>query len=145
MTSYKSQILGLLLAFATAIGCIFYERLAKVISYSSLMIIYGIELSLLYTIGGLFMGFSFKEDIQKMANKPVLMLFAFGYILTGITSVCWYLITKNQSVMAGSIYEVKYIVMMAFIYALVGQNKITGNLLIGLLLALASVYFVGKK
>lgn len=41
MTQLKSQMLGLTLGLATAIGCIFYEKIVSNFSYMTLLILVG--------------------------------------------------------------------------------------------------------
>ncbi len=46
--------------------------------------------------------------------------------------------------MTGSIYEVKYIVMLSLLYIVFGDNKFTINTAIGVMLAIGSMYFISK-
>lgn len=46
--------------------------------------------------------------------------------------------------MAGSLYEVKYIIMLSMIYIMIGDNKFTLNTGLGVVLAIGSIYFISK-
>lgn len=80
-----------------------------------------------------------------LSTTPKLYTAITIFILSGTTTIIWYLITKKQGVMVGSIYEVKYIVMLALIYILFGENKFTLNTVVGITLALGSIYFISKS
>lgn len=144
MGQLKSQLFGILLALATAVGCIFYEKIVQNFSFATMMFILLIETSLLVIVGLILFPNQLVEDYTKFISDSKYSIWALCYILTGITSVCWYIITKNQGIMVGSLYEVKYIVMLAIIYILFSDNKFTLNTGIGLILALTSVYFISK-
>ena len=145
MTPLKSQILGLSLGLATAIGCIFYEKLVHHFSYLTFLIILITELLCLSVIAYFCFDNDLSKDYQKFTSDIKYSLWTIAYICTGVTSLIWYTITKNEGVMVGSIYEVKYIVIMAIIYILFGDNKFTFNTAIGVALALGSIYFISKK
>jgi len=140
----KSQILGLLLGFSTAVGCIFFEKITHNFSFMGFVIIKAIELLLLAMIAAFVFPNEILSDYQKFTSDSKFYLFIGGYILTGVTSLLWYIITKKQGVMTSSIYEVKYIVMLAVIYILFGENKFTLDTGIGILFALGSIYFISK-
>jgi len=144
MTPLKSQLLGLSLGLATAIGCIFYEKLVHQFSYFWFTMIFGIEIILLSVVGYFIFPHDITRDYQKFISEPKYMWWAIAYIATGVTSLCWYAITKQQGVMTGSIYEVKYIVMLALLYIAFGDSKFTMNTAIGVGLALGSIYFISK-
>lgn len=120
MSPLKSQLLGLLLAFATAVGCIFYEKIVHNFSYLSFVIILGIEILLLGIAGMIIFPNELQLDYQKFISEPKYSIWTVAYIATGITSLLWYIIAKKQGVMTGSIYEVKYIIMLALIYIAFG-------------------------
>ncbi len=141
----KSQILGLLLGFSTAVGCIFFEKITHNFSFMGFIVIKFIELLLLAILATLIFPNEISSDYQKFFSDSRFALFIGGYILTGVTSILWYVITKKQGVMTGSIYEVKYIVMLAIIYILFGDNKFTLNTAIGILFAVGSIYFISKS
>lgn len=145
MSQIQSQSFGLLLGLATAIGCIVYERLVKEFSYSFMLLILQVEMLCLWLASTLIFPSSLKADIHKFSVNKSLWIFALIYIATGITSLLWYKITRSQSVMVGSIYEVKYIVILALLYILFGESKFTINTAIGVLLALCSIWFISKK
>lgn len=144
MSPAKSQILGLILGLATAIGCIFYEKIVSHFSYLTFLIILLIETICLLVVGYFIFPNELQQDYQKLTSEPKYMIWALIYITTGVTSILWYVITKNQGVMTGSIYEVKYIVMLAVLYILFGDKDFTLNTGIGVGLALGSIYFISK-
>lgn len=145
MTLLKSQILGLLLGLFTAIGCIFYEKLVHHFSYMTFMIILCFEVIIFIGIGYFIFPNELQTDYVKFISDSKYLWWAIGYLVTGITTIFWFIITKNQGVMVGSIYEVKYIMMLALIYIVFGDNKFTMNTGIGIVLALASIYFISKS
>ena len=144
MTPLKSQVLGLLLGLMTAIGCIFYEKIVHNFSFMGFLIIKGIETLLLCGIAFFFMNNNVPSDYAKFISEPKYMWWTLIYITTGITTILWYIITEKQGVMAGSIYEVKYIVMLALIYIVFGDNKFTVNTAVGVAFAMVSIYFISK-
>jgi drug/metabolite transporter (DMT)-like permease len=144
MTSLKSQALGLLLGLATAVGCIFYEKIVHAFSYTTFIIIFACELLLLGVVGSIVFPNQLVQDYHKFTSDSKYWIWAGIYILTGITSLLWYKITRSQGVMVGSIYEVKYIVIMALIYIIFGENRFTINTAIGVTLAMGSIYFISK-
>lgn len=145
MTQLKSQISGLLLALATAIGCIFYEKLVHNFSYLTVATVMIIEAMLLFVIGIFIFPVEIRQDYQKFISDSRYWIWAGAYMLTGVTSLFWYIITRDQGIMVGSIYEVKYIIMMALLYIIFGDRQFTIYTGIGLLLALGSMYFISKN
>lgn len=144
MSPLKSQLLGLALGLATAIGCIFYEKIVHQFSYLTFWIILIIEMILLGVTGYFIFPNELKQDYAKFMSDSKYLLWTIAYIATGVTSMLWFVITKNQGVMAGSLYEVKYIVMLAIIYIIFGENKFTFNTVMGVGLAMGSIYFISK-
>ena len=136
----KSQILGISLATATAVGCILYERLVKYYSFPVIAIIKVLVLCVSYFVTK---NMSVGNEILSSPRNNIWVVLIF--LITGITSYLWYIITRNQSVMTSSLYEVKYIVILALFYSFFGAEKLTINTLVGLVLALFSIYFVSKK
>lgn len=108
------------------------------------LIILSVEVVVLWVFSFMFFKNDIAQDITRMVSQPKHIWYAAGYILTGVTSVLWYVITKNQNVMAGSLYEVKYIAMLALIYIMFGDERFTVNTFIGLACAMCSVYFISK-
>ena len=140
----KSQILGISLAVATSVGCIFYERMVKYYSFTTIAFIKVLEALLLLSLSYSITRNSSVND--EILNAPKSILWgSLIFLFTGVTGYLWYLITRNQSVMVSSLYEVKYIVILAVFYSFFGAEKLTINTLIGLVLALCSIYFVSKK
>lgn len=125
----------------TTIGCLAYERLAKNLSYftvGSLVCLSYIP----FACGAFWLNNDIAHDRLKFWG---LKWWIIVYILSGVTSPLWYFITRQQSVLAGATYEFKYIVVLAFFYALFGDNKMSWNMVLGLALAVLSVYFVSKS
>lgn len=140
----KSQLLGVSLAISTAIGCIAYERLVKSFSLRVILIV-----CFLFYIP-LFLTLFFinpKESISEIGNAFTLKEYKwpiFLYWITWITTPIWFWITKKQGVMVGSIYEVKYIIILGLFYVFLGKQLMTWNVIIGIFLALCSIYFISK-
>lgn len=139
----KSQIFGLSLAVFTAIGCIAYEKIVKSFSLATIIFLaasfYVPLLAILFVSDSALV----VSDLKRLV-KPDFRWWAVVYWLTWITTPLWFVITKKQGVMAGSIYEVKYVVIMAVIYIFFGEQKMTVNTLVGVCLALGSIYFISK-
>jgi len=142
MNPIKSQVLGLSLAIFTAVGTLAYERLVKAYSIGIVLICY-----LSFYIPLLISCFIFKwttlEEINLSFRKHPTEILIFW-----ISSLCtpiWYAITRSQGAMVGSIYEVKYVVMMAILYIFYGENKFTWNIAAGVCCALLSVWFISRK
>jgi len=135
-----SQLLGISLAIATAIGCIAYEKLARAFCYPVMILI--IVCSYLpFGLIALAYDNHVRSDLQNLSKyKWPLLIFA----ASDVTSICWYLITRRQSVIAGGIYEIKYVIVLALLYVAFGESRFTFNTAIGLSLAIASVYFISK-
>lgn len=145
MSPLKSQILGVSLAVSTAIGCIAYERLVKNFSIGVIFV-----LATLFYVPAL-IGFSclygptLAGDLHKLVHDRFFIGMAILYFITWCTTPLWFIITKNQSVMAGSIYEVKYIIILALFYIAFGDKPFTVNTVVGIVLALASIYFISRS
>ena len=139
-----SQILGLSLALATAIGCIAYERLVKNFSIGIIFLL----AALFYAPAFAFMLVRQRAvvlaDIGRLCADRRLLWAAIIYFLCWVTTPLWFIITKRQSVLVGSIYEIKYIVMLAVIYLFFGNREINLNTGIGITLALASIWFISR-
>ena len=133
------------MGLATAVGCIFYEKIVHNFSYMTFLFVLTVEVICLYAVSAIFFKNEVASDMAKLAAEPKYLWWMLAYVATGVTSILWYTITKDQNVMAGSVYEVKYIVMMAIIYVFFGQEKMTMNMWIGIALAMGSVYFISKK
>jgi len=142
MSAIKSQILGLFLAITTAMGTIAYERLVKEYSLGLVALVtfsFYVPLLIIY--------FSLKwvtwEEVHTaITHNPGSIA---TYWLTWCTIPIWYIITKNQGAMVASLYEVKYIVILAVFYIFFGENKFTINTAFGLFCAIGSIYFISKK
>ena len=141
----KSQILGLSLGLATAVGCIFYEKLVSNFSFATLWLAVSIDVVLFRALGFFFFQSDALADYHKFMSDKTYWVWLAIYVATGITGMLWYKITKDSGVMVGSIYEVKYIVMLAIIYIMFGEDKFTLNTGIGVFFALISIYFISKK
>ncbi len=137
----KSQVLGLSLGAATAIGCLAYERIVKNFSYFTVGFIGCLAYVPFFTLS-LLWDSQLRADVSKLGQFkwPIII-----FLASGVTSPIWYLITRKQSVMVGGIYEIKYILMLALFYIFFGENKMTANTFIGICCAVASVYFISKS
>ena len=144
MSQIQSQILGITLAVTTAVGCIVYEKLVKNFSLGIIIL-----LAVLFYVP-LLMGIIFYDkeifigDVTKLIHNKDFIFYAVVYILAWATVPIWYTITRNQGVLVGSIYEVKYIVILALFYIFWGDRSITVYTAAGVLCALMSIYFISK-
>jgi drug/metabolite transporter (DMT)-like permease len=132
--------MGLSLAVATAVGCVAYERLVKSLSYTTVGLIISLDAFIFTTAYTVWNGLP-ASDLETLRTLKLPLTI---FIASGITSPLWYFITRKQSVMAGSIYEVKYIVILAVVYILFGSEKMTWNTALGVLMAMCSIYFISK-
>ena len=144
MEQIKSQAIGISLATITAIGCIVYEKIVKNHSFGFILF-----LSLLFYIPFFIFFFFTQKDtlikeITNMAKDTKMLWIYIIYSLTWITAPIWYFITKRQGVLAGSIYEIKYIVILVIFYIIFGDGRFTNNTLAGIKFAMISIYFVSK-
>ena len=137
---FKSQILGLSLATATAIGCLAYERITKAFSFPTVAIL-GSAAYLPFALFGLYSDNGVKNDLTKFGEHRWAIAV---YLASGMTVPLWYVITRKQNVMAGSIYEVKYIVILAVFYVFFGARPMTFNTAVGVCFALTSIWFISK-
>jgi drug/metabolite transporter (DMT)-like permease len=144
MEQIKSQAIGLSLAIATAIGCIAYEKIVKNHSFG-VIIFLALAFYIPIFICLLILGKqSLTKEILSITTDTKTFWMCVLYSLTWITAPIWYFITKRQGVLAGSIYEVKYIVILVIFYILFGDGRFTNNTLIGVAFAMLSIYFVSK-
>lgn len=141
----KSQLLGLSLATFTAIGCIAYEKIVKNFSLSTVIFL-AVIFYLPLLVGMLIYDYvTVTSDIKRLAGDSRLRWYGLLYWITWVTTPIWFVITKNQDVMVGSIYEVKYIVILVVLYLFLGERQMSTNTFIGICCALVSIYFISKK
>jgi hypothetical protein len=138
----KSQFLGVILAVLTAVGIISYEKIVKTYSYSAIALC---NLLLSISCLGLFLMYQPNsiKDIKKVltySTKDVI-IFISCYL---IVSFIWYYLTLTKNVMVSSLFEIKYIVVLAIIYIVAGEQKLSWNVVVGVMLALSSIYFITK-
>lgn len=137
------QFYGIMLAVMTAIGCISYEKMIKAFSYST-VVLFVILSYLPFLILMIITNNHIGEDLMKCSKDKTLIWSCGIYILSGITSPLWYWITKQKGIIASSIFEIKYIVILSVLYIILGQNQLTTNTVVGIFFALLSVYFITK-
>ncbi len=144
MNPLQSQILGVTLAVTTAIGCLAYEKLVKNFSFG--MIILLATIFYVPVLAGIvfYDKETFGANVTKLIHDRTFLVYAIIYILAWVTVPLWYVITKHQGVLVGSIYEVKYIVVLAVFYIFLGDRSFTIYTVAGLLCALMSIYFISK-
>jgi hypothetical protein len=144
MSQLQSQILGITLAITTAIGCIFYGKLVKNFSLGIIALL-AIVFYIPLLIGVIFYSKeTFTTDILKLVHNKTFLLYALVYVLTWATVPLWFVITKHQGVLVGSIYEVKYIIILSLFYIFWGDRNITVYTVLGVICALLSIYFISK-
>ena len=138
----KSQFLGVILAVLTAIGIISYERIVKSYSYTAIAFC-NFAIALLAMMFFVVYKPSSVIDISKVISNHSkdVVIFMVCYIAT---SFIWYYLTLTKNVMASSLFEIKYIVVLAVIYVFAGEQKMTANMIVGIVLALSSIYFITK-
>jgi hypothetical protein len=144
MKPWLSQTLGLTLAVFTAIGCIAYEKVVKHFSFGMVTL-----LTSLFTVPVTCVWYASRrallwEEVSRLTSDKQLLTAGLLYWLTWVTAPLWYIITRKQNVMAGSIYEMKYVMLLAVFYFLFGDKPMTMSLFIGVCLAVASLWFISK-
>lgn len=144
MSPLQSQVLGLTLALATAVGCIAYERLVKNFSLFSIIFVSCCFYVPTLIVLAMLNWHQTSAEVSRLFKEPQFRWWAFVYWITWITTPIWYVITRKQSVMVGGVYEIKYIVMLAVIYLFLGDRQMNLNTALGLLFALVSVYFISR-
>jgi len=137
-------MLGIALAVTTAIGCLAYERLVKNFSLGMIILLAAVFYVPVLVGIILYDKATFGADITKLIHDKTFIMYAIIYVLTWITVPLWYVITRHQGVLIGSIYEVKYIVVLAVFYIFLGDKNFTAYTAVGLLCALMSIYFISK-
>jgi hypothetical protein len=138
----KSQFLGITLAILTAVGIISYERIVKSYSYTAIAFCNFIVTLLAMIIFVIYKPYSIFDIPKVMVNHSKdVVIFIACYILT---SFIWFYLTLTKNVMASSLFEIKYIIVLAIIYVFAGEQKMTLNMAIGVILALSSIYFITK-
>jgi hypothetical protein len=135
----------LALAISTAVGCIAYEKIVKNFSLST--IVFLATIFYIPLMGGMLLWDygSVSSDIKRLIQDSSFRWCSIIYMATWITFPLWFTITKNQDVMVGSIYEVKYIVILAVFYIFMGTRQMTLSIAVGLCFALLSIYFISRK
>ena len=144
MGQIQSQILGIALAVTTAIGCLAYEKLVKNFSFGIIILLATIFYVPILAGIVFYNKATFGADVTKLIHDKTFLIYAIIYVLTWVTVPLWYVITKHQCVLVGSIYEVKYIVVLAVFYIFLGDRSFTIYTVAGLLCALMSIYFISK-
>lgn len=130
------QLLGILLAITTAIGCIAYEKLVKSSGYFFVGFLGSVS-CMPFWIGARFIQ---TIEHHTICNK----WWIFIYLVSGITGPLWYWITKTRTVLTSSIFEVKYIVILTIFSIFIGEKGVTSYTILGGFLAIASIYFISK-
>jgi drug/metabolite transporter (DMT)-like permease len=143
MNPVLSQILGLMLGLVTAIGCIAYEKLVMRCSLP-FTVLAGLFFTVPFSGAMLVFGISSLRTDWTLAT-PETRWWALVYCLSWVSTPLWYFLTRRQGVMVGAVYEVKYVVILAGAYWLFGDKPMSANLLIGLCLALVSIWFVSRS
>jgi drug/metabolite transporter (DMT)-like permease len=144
MSQLQSQILGTALAVTTAVGCLFYGKLVKNFSLGIIALL-AVVFYVPLLVGTIFYSkVTFTSDIIKLISNKTFLVYALVYVLTWATVPLWFIITKHQGVLVGSIYEVKYIVILTIFYILWGDRSITVYTALGVICALLSIYFISK-
>jgi drug/metabolite transporter (DMT)-like permease len=140
----KSQMLGLALASSTAVGCIAYERLVKAFSLRVVIVVCLLfYIPLLVTMFLWEPGLAWKE-LREAFSSSRYAWSIFLYWVTFVTTPLWYMITRKQNVMVGSTYEVKYIIILGLMYVFLGSRPLSWNVVIGVVLALCSIWFISR-
>jgi len=138
----KTQLLGLSLGTLTAVGCLAYERLVKSLPYSSVCFFVWLEYFWIWFLLLLFGNDRAVPELSywKSFKWPIII-----FLISGFTSPLWYWLTRKHSVLVGGVFEIKYIIILAILAIIFGEQKPTINTWIGAILAIMSIYFISKK
>lgn len=133
MSPITSQILGISLAIITALGCLAYERLVKVFPYWFI----GVLVSMHYIPFWLGSMYFQKREIPSLRENWISIAVL---MISGVTGPIWYFVTRKQGLLVSSMYEIKYVAILAIFYILFGEHKVTGYTLAGVLLGMSSIW-----
>lgn len=136
-TELISQAFGVSLAIVTACGCIAYERMVIAFPFWAV----GMMVSMSYVPFWICALIFSKEPLPPIRDHWGALLI---FVCSGITAPLWYAITKKQGVLVSSTYEIKYVVILGIFYAWFGEHKITPLAMLGVLLAVASVWCLSR-
>lgn len=132
----KIQLIGLGLAISTAIGCVAYEKIVKSSSYLFVGFLVSLSYVPFWVTSILF---------QSRSNyKPINKIWIIIFIISGCTGPLWYWLTRTKNVLTGATFEIKYIGILVVCSILLGEKDITINTIIGVLFAMASIYFISR-
>lgn len=135
----SNAIHGFALAVFTAAACVVYERLVQ--AYSTTAVVLAVLASYLPALVWVMLYGEGGAPVDARFFK----LCAVYAALASVATVIWLRITRDQGVLAGGLYEMKYVVVLALFYALAGSKPITARTLLGGALAMLSVYIVSKS
>lgn len=142
MNSLALQALGIGLAMNAAVGCLLYERLVPRLSYGGTTVLMLAQYFACLLASGYFDG-SIRDDLRTIYTDRQCWWWAVAYMLTcGFASILWYQITKGHGVLASSVFEAKYVAILAVAYLICGDRKLSWEVVTGLGLAVASLYFI---
>ena len=145
MSQLAGTAIGALLCLTTAIGCVGYEHVVKTFSFRFLLLLKLVEL-LLISAAILFLpaARSFSSEVGDLIGSGKLAGWSAVYVASGLTIPLWYILTREYGVLVSSTFEFKYIIVLTLIYLVAGEGEVTGNTIIGVVLAMLSAYFVTK-
>lgn len=138
--------MGLVLASATAVGCVAYGHLCKSVSWlfiGLLTLVFFAPLGI-YAILSSEGRSAFSADLSAVSSSRSLIVASVIYVITWATSPIWYYLTYRKGVMASSIYELKYVAILAVFYWLIGDRPFSANLAIGSALSVCSLFFISR-
>jgi len=140
-----NTIIGVLIATLTAVGVILYEKLVHNFSFLSTRFLVIVEVLIVACIAACWTPANFSEDWTKLCSHWKYSAWMIGLVATSIAvTFLWFYVTIRQGAMVGAIYEVKYVVLLAILYALMGDRPFTLNMGLGVALAISSLYFISK-
>lgn len=134
----KTQVLGISLAAATAMGCVAYEKLVKSQPY------WFVGLMSMCAFIPFVIISTCVPSLNRTQQIPISKWWLTVFLMSGITGPIWYWITRQKSVLVGAIFEVKYIAILVLCAVLAGSKQVTPYTILGAGLAMASIYFISK-
>lgn len=142
-SQFNLQVIGILLAVITAMGCIAYEKMVNSFSYCTVVMFVVLSYFPFFIIS-IFSNNQLMSDLSKIKESTSLKWSIFIFMISGATSYCWYYITKIKGVMVGGVFEMKFLLILALFYIICGTNPMTTNVIIGLIFSLLGIYFITK-
>lgn len=146
MSSSSGLFLGWMLCLVTAVGAVGYEYIVNAHTFRYLLVLKIIELSLICIASLLIVeSRNIVDDTAIALSSPKMIMWSVIYVISGITTVIWYIMTKRYGVLVTSTFEFKYVIILAIMAILVGDSELTPRMVTGVGLALIGSWLAVSK